>query len=54
MDDVKPAGARPAPGDPVQRRAQDAGRAAEPPEELGFTADHVVGTITDLPARLRG
>jgi 2-haloacid dehalogenase len=29
-------------------------RAAEPPEELGFTADHVVGTITDLAARLRG
>jgi 2-haloacid dehalogenase len=29
-------------------------RAAEPPEELGFAADHVVATITDLPALLRG
>jgi hypothetical protein len=28
-------------------------RAAEPPEELGFTPDHVVGTITDLGALLR-
>jgi 2-haloacid dehalogenase len=25
-------------------------RAAEPPEELGFTADHTVGAISDLPA----
>ena len=29
-------------------------RAAEPPEELGFTADHTVHTITDLPALLGG
>ena len=29
-------------------------RAAEPPEELGFTADHTLGTITDLAALLRG
>ena len=29
-------------------------RAAEPPEELGFTADHTVRTITDLAALLRG
>jgi len=29
-------------------------RAAEPPEELGFPADHTVGTITDLAALLRG
>ena len=29
-------------------------RAAEPPEELGFTADHTVHTITDLPALLSG
>jgi 2-haloacid dehalogenase len=29
-------------------------RAAEPPEELGFTADHTVRTITDLPALLGG
>jgi 2-haloacid dehalogenase len=29
-------------------------RAAEPPEELGFAADHTVGTITDLAALLRG
>jgi len=29
-------------------------RAAEPPEELGFTADHIVGTITDLAALMRG
>ena len=28
-------------------------RAAEPPEELAFTADHTVTTITDLHARLR-
>ncbi len=28
-------------------------RAAEPPEELGFPADHTVSTITDLPALLR-
>jgi FMN phosphatase YigB (HAD superfamily) len=25
-------------------------RAAEPPEELGFTADQTVGGISDLPA----
>jgi len=29
-------------------------RAAEPPEQLGFTADHTVRTITDLPALLGG
>jgi 2-haloacid dehalogenase len=29
-------------------------RATEPPEELGFTADHTVRTITDLPALLGG
>jgi 2-haloacid dehalogenase len=29
-------------------------RAAEPPEQLGFTADHTVGTITDLVPLLRG
>ncbi len=29
-------------------------RAAEPPEELGFTADHTVSTITDLAAFVRG
>jgi 2-haloacid dehalogenase len=29
-------------------------RAAEPPEELGFTADHIVSTITDLAALVRG
>ena len=29
-------------------------RAAEPPEELGFTADHTVSTITDLAALVRG
>jgi 2-haloacid dehalogenase len=29
-------------------------RAAEPPEELGFPADHTVGTITGLAALLRG
>jgi len=29
-------------------------RATEPPEELGFTADHTVSTITDLPALLGG
>ena len=29
-------------------------RAAEPPEELGFAADHTVRTITDLPALLGG
>jgi 2-haloacid dehalogenase len=29
-------------------------RAAEPPEELGFAADHTVHTITDLPALLGG
>jgi 2-haloacid dehalogenase len=29
-------------------------RTAEPPEELGFTADHTVRTITDLPALVRG
>jgi 2-haloacid dehalogenase len=29
-------------------------RATEPPEELGFTADHTVRTITDLPALLDG
>jgi 2-haloacid dehalogenase len=29
-------------------------RAAEPPDELGFTADHTVRTITDLPALLGG
>ena len=29
-------------------------RAAEPPEELGFIADHTVRTITDLPALLGG
>jgi 2-haloacid dehalogenase len=28
-------------------------RAAEPPEELGFTPDHTVGAITDLPALVR-
>lgn len=27
---------------------------AEPPEELGFAATHVVRAITDLPALLRG
>lgn len=29
-------------------------RAAEPPEELGFTADQTVSTITDLAALMRG
>jgi hypothetical protein len=29
-------------------------RAAEPPEELGFPADHVVSTITDLAPLLGG
>ena len=29
-------------------------RVAEPPEELGFTADHTVSTITDLAALVRG
>ena len=29
-------------------------RTTEPPEELGFTADHTVRTITDLPALLGG
>ncbi|HXJ83918.1 MAG TPA: haloacid dehalogenase type II [Candidatus Methylomirabilis sp.] len=29
-------------------------RAAEPVEELGFTADHIVSTITDLAALVRG
>ena len=29
-------------------------RAAEPPEELGFAADHTVATITDLVPLLRG
>ena len=29
-------------------------RAAEPVEELGFTADHAVQLITDLPALVRG
>jgi 2-haloacid dehalogenase len=29
-------------------------RAAEPPEELGFTAGHTVSTITDLAALVRG
>jgi 2-haloacid dehalogenase len=29
-------------------------RATEPPEELGFTAEHTVRTITDLPALLGG
>ncbi len=29
-------------------------RAAEPPEELGFTADHTVSTITDLATFVRG
>ena len=29
-------------------------RATEPPEELGFAADHTVHTITDLPALLGG
>jgi 2-haloacid dehalogenase len=29
-------------------------RAAEPPEELGFTADHTVSTITELATLLRG
>jgi 2-haloacid dehalogenase len=29
-------------------------RAAEPPEELGFTAEHTVATITDLLPLLRG
>lgn len=29
-------------------------RAAEPSEELGFTADHIVSTITDLAALVRG
>ncbi|MFI5325788.1 MAG: hypothetical protein ACHQ7H_06105 [Candidatus Rokuibacteriota bacterium] len=29
-------------------------RVAEPPEELGFTADHTVDTITDLAAPLGG
>jgi len=29
-------------------------RAAEPPEELGFAPDHVVHTITDLAALVRG
>ena len=29
-------------------------RAAEPAEELGFTADHTVSTITDLATLLRG
>ena len=29
-------------------------RAAEPPEELGFTADHTVSTITELAALVRG
>ena len=32
----------------IQRRVTD------PPEELGFTADHTVRTITDLPALLGG
>jgi len=29
-------------------------RAAEPAEELGFTADHTVRTLTDLAPLLRG
>jgi len=29
-------------------------RAAEPSEELGFTADHIVSTVTDLAALVRG
>jgi len=29
-------------------------RAGEPPEELGFAADHIVSTITDLAALVRG
>ena len=29
-------------------------RAAEPAEELGFTADHIVSTVTDLAALVRG
>jgi 2-haloacid dehalogenase len=29
-------------------------RATEPPEEFGFTADHTLRTITDLPALLGG
>ena len=29
-------------------------RAAEPSEELGFTAEHVVHALTDLPALVRG
>ena len=29
-------------------------RAAEPPEQLGFAADHTMHTITDLPALLGG